>query len=92
MEDKPEPSFLQPSLYQKMKISVITPTTSHAVFGTLLRPGLIERFDCYKRITNSNNNERNETLKDGEQITDDDTEVAVAIIKVGNQLNGHVGI
>ncbi len=55
---------------------------SHAVFGPLHGPGLIERFDIYKHISNNQ-------LKDTQQ---DKSERVVVAIKLGTRLNGHGGV
>ncbi len=52
---------------------------SHAVFGPLHGPGLIERFDVYKHVSN---NHSKDTLN----------ERVVVAIKLGTRLNGHGGV
>ncbi|KAL7456292.1 hypothetical protein ACHAWC_010781 [Mediolabrus comicus] len=55
---------------------------SHAVFGPLHGPGLIERFDIYKHVSNNHS-------KDTQQ---DKNELVVVAIKLGTRLNGHGGV
>ena len=55
---------------------------SHAIFGPLHGPGLIERFDVYKHVNNDH-------LKDTPR---DKNERVVVAIKLGTRLNGHNGV
>lgn len=55
---------------------------SHAVFGPLHGPGLIERFDVYKHVSNNHS-------KDTQY---DKNERVVVAIKLGTRLNGHGGV
>mmetsp|Transcript_9066 Transcript_9066/g.17091 ORF Transcript_9066/g.17091 Transcript_9066/m.17091 type:complete len:339 (-) Transcript_9066:174-1190(-) len=83
--------------YEKMKDPPRNLVDGHAIFGALLKPGYIERYDTYRRVT---------LVKDGplpfdkSYVADDTTttsndgskEVCVADVRIGESLNGHVGI
>jgi acyl-coenzyme A thioesterase PaaI-like protein len=55
---------------------------SHAVFGPLHGPGLIERFDVYKHVSNNHSNDTQQGKN----------ERVVVAIKLGTRLNGHGGV
>ena len=65
---------------------------SHAMFGALMKEGLIERYDTYKVVpitipsqtkNSQNNNDNKAALKH---------EILVASVRIGKGLNGHKGI
>ena len=69
--------------YERMEQPEGTLAESHAIFGTLRGPGLIERYTVYRRV------KIDEKTFQGKNPTG---ELAVADIRVGKDLNGHKGI
>lgn len=78
--------------YEKMKDPPRNLVDGHAIFGALLKPGYIERYDTYRRVP---------LAKDGLSLLDKSAEkdatsgskeVCVADVRIGESLNGHAGI
>jgi acyl-coenzyme A thioesterase PaaI-like protein len=83
--------------YERMKDPPRNLVDGHAIFGALLKPGYIERYDTYRRVP---------LVEDGSVIfdksvakdttatatTSENQEVCVADVRVGESLNGHAGI
>ena len=78
--------------YQRMKIPERGTASTHAVFGSLLKSDMIEAYDvfCNKNIPvdlmTSN------SWSDKTSLSLDDAVTVVAVVKLGNALNGHDGI
>jgi len=81
--------------YEKVPLPDRTEQSSHVIFGQLLKPGLIDRYEVYRRVnatTNGDNIDGTATLtRNDEQIITLD-EIVVGVLHFGQNLNGHEGI
>jgi hypothetical protein len=55
---------------------------THALFGTLMGDGFVERYDVYRRIHNTNN-------EDTIHSEENNLEIIVVDLAIGHRLNGH---
>mmetsp|Transcript_22712 Transcript_22712/g.37583 ORF Transcript_22712/g.37583 Transcript_22712/m.37583 type:complete len:243 (+) Transcript_22712:90-818(+) len=63
--------------YEKMTLPTRTVEVSHVIFGQLLRDGLIEAYDVYKRVD--------------DRVGEVAPEIVLCDIRLGDKLDGHIG-
>ena len=71
--------------FEKMRDPPRNLVDSHAIFGALLKPYHIERYDTYRRVPLS-------ASKKMGSVDTASTEVCVADVRIGDKLNGHDNI
>jgi len=80
--------------YERVPLPDRTEHSSHVIFGQLLKPGLIDRYEVYRRVNTTTNGDTNTTLtntnNEQQHITLD--EIVVGVLHFGQNLNGHDGI
>lgn len=70
--------------YERVNLPTRTQSTSHAIFGNLLQPNLLEQYHVYKRQCNH--------LDNKEHDDEHSNEIVLAVIKLGDNLDGHEGV
>jgi len=63
---------------------------SHAIFGALRKPGCVERYNAYRLVRVPSSKDKEDSVT--EPFSTINQEVCVADIRIGKDLNGHVGI
>jgi acyl-coenzyme A thioesterase PaaI-like protein len=71
--------------YERINLPTRAQSSSHAIFGNLLQPDLLESYHVYKRINQSTTS----SSSGGEDTT---TELVLAVVQLGQKLNGHEGV
>ena len=94
-DDDDDVEDIDPRCYAKLKLdpSTIPSHDRHAVYGSLLRGGLIERFDVYERISSSSRRRRVDDDDDADDGGRRDGPLPIVVVRLtlGNGLNGHPG-
>lgn len=62
--------------YERVNLPTRAQSSSHAIFGHLLQPNLLEQYHVYKRNIHGH----------------DSGEIVLAVVKLGDNLNGHEGV
>jgi acyl-coenzyme A thioesterase PaaI-like protein len=67
--------------YERVNLPTRAQSSSHAIFGNLLQPNLLESYHVYKRI-----------IHDQSTTIDENTECVLAVVQIGDCLDGHEGV
>jgi acyl-coenzyme A thioesterase PaaI-like protein len=81
--------------YERVNLPTRAQSTSHAIFGNLLQPNLLESYHVYKRVhpsttttaTTGSSSSNSSSSGGGENA-----ELVLAVVQLGHNLNGHEGV
>lgn len=78
--------------YERVNLPTRAQSTSHAIFGNLLQPNLLESYHVYKRVHPSTTTATTTTTSSSSGGGGEDAELVLAVVQLGHNLNGHEGV